>query len=273
MSIWRCPICQEPLHREEHTWICSNRHSFDQARSGYVNLLPVNQKRTKQPGDNKQMVHARTQFLDAGYYSVLREAVAQCVTAHAADHGVLLDVGCGEGYYLQGVTEALQQAGKRLPAYGIDIAKCAVDAAAKRCKEASFAVASVFHLPVQDHCCTMVLSMFAPYCGPEIERVLASGCTLIQVIPGAQHLWELKQAIYDTPYRNTVKDYALEGFSLLQVDRITKRILLSNPQDIQNLFTMTPYYYKTGVQEHEKLQALQELETEISFELIQYRKH
>lgn len=205
MSIWRCPICQEPLHREEHTWICSNRHSFDQARSGYVNLLPVNQKRTKQPGDNKQMVHARTQFLDAGYYSVLREAVAQCVTAHAADHGVLLDVGCGEGYYLQGVTEALQQAGKRLPAYGIDIAKCAVDDAAKRCKEASFAVASVFHLPVQDHCCTMVLSMFAPYCGPEIERVLASGGTLIQVIPGAQHLWELKQAIYDTPYRNAIR--------------------------------------------------------------------
>lgn len=271
MSVWNCPICGEMMQQQDRSLRCLKGHSFDMARSGYVNLLPANKKHAKNPGDNSLMVHARREFLEAGYYAPLREKLQEVMCRYGKQHGVLLDCGCGEGYYTQGVADALQQQDTPMEIYGIDIAKVAVDAAAKRLKTGHFSVGSVYHLPVSDHCCDSMMSIFAPYCGTEFQRVLKKDGVMILVIPAKKHLWGLKSAIYEHPYPNEVKDYALEGFSLLQVDYVHEMIQLNTAEDIQNLFRMTPYYYKTGREEHARLEELTELETEISFEILQYK--
>ena len=272
MSVWRCPICAASMQHEEHSLHCLNGHCFDLAKSGYVNLLPVQQKHTKQPGDNLQMVRARRDFLQAGYYQPFQQALCAMVVQAMPQQGILLDAGCGDGYYTKAVTEALQAAGKAVHVYGVDISKYAVDLAAKQEKAATFAVGSVFHLPVSDHCCDGIFSLFAPYAGTEFQRVLKKHGTMILGIPGAKHLIGLKRAIYETPYENVEKPYDLEGISLVGKQTVTGTIFLPNPTAIQNLFAMTPYYYKTGQKEQERLAALETLETEISFELLQYQR-
>lgn len=272
MSIWKCPVCGASMQHRSHCWSCPKGHSFDIARSGYVNLLPSNQKRAHNPGDNPLMVRARKAFLDAGYYSCLLDALKTVVIRYGKSDGVLLDVGCGEGYYTEGCAEALKQAGMPMQICGVDIAKCAVDLAAKRYPEGRFAVASAFHLPVSDACCDIVTEIFAPRCIEEYSRVLHQQGIFIQVLPGQQHLWGLKEAIYDSPYPNAVHDYTIEGMELLQVDYVDDWLQLDNPTDIQNLFQMTPYYYKTGREEHARLEQLDHLSTQISFEITQYRK-
>ncbi len=272
MSIWRCPVCDAAMQKQEKGVHCLNGHCFDAAKSGYVNLLPVQQKRTKQPGDNLQMVRARRDFLQAGYYAPFQQAMCELVVSALPQKGILLDAGCGDGYYTAAVVNALQEVGKNVQVYGVDISKYAVDLAAKHCKTASFAVGSVFHLPVSDHCCDGLISLFAPYAGTEFQRVLKPNGMMILGIPAARHLMGLKQAIYDTPYENEVKPYELDGFSFVGKRTIEAVILLPNQTAIQNLFMMTPYYYKTGQKEQVRLAALETLETEIAFELLQYQK-
>lgn len=272
MSIWSCPVCGGAMERRERSLVCSKGHMFDYARSGYVNLLPVNRKRTKDPGDNALMVQARRSFLNAGYYKPLCDRLCGVLVPLSPAQGVLLDAGCGEGYYTKNAAEALAQSGKQMEVYGVDIAKCAVDAAAKSCKSAGFAVGSVFHLPVKDESCDVLMSLFAPYCGGEFQRVLKPEGKMVLVIPGKLHLMGLKQAIYDKPYANEVQDYALEGFRFLGAERVEAEIFLENSEDIRSLFSMTPYYYKTGREEHRRLEELEELRTQISFEILQYEK-
>ncbi len=272
MSMWSCPVCGKILLKREKSLACKNNHSFDYARSGYVNLLPVSRKRTKDPGDNALMINARRSFLRSGYYKPMSDKLCEIVNSFMPSNGVLLDAGCGEGYYTKNVTEYLSASGKNSEIYGIDIAKCAADAAAKSCKEAEFAVGSVFHLPVIDKSSDVLMSLFAPYCGDEFSRVLKSDGKMILVIPGKDHLWGLKKAVYDTPYENDVQDYELSGFEFLGTEKVNFEIFLPNAEDIHNLFTMTPYYYKTGREEHIRLENLKELHTEVSFEILQYRK-
>lgn len=271
MSVWKCPVCDGFMQHREHCWSCNKGHSFDVARSGYVNLLPVQRKRSKNPGDNPLMMRARRSFLDKGFYQPLRQSLEEIVLRYGNAGGVLLDAGCGEGYYTEGAAKALEEAGAAMQIYGVDISKYAVDAAAKRCAGGRFAVGSVFHLPVADRCCDLLLTIFAPYCGKEFQRVLKKGSTMVMVIPGRMHLWGLKEAVYDTPYPNVVHDYPLEGFAFLQADYVDSVLELTNPADIQNLFQMTPYYYKTGREEHARLERLETLTTQISFEILQYR--
>lgn len=272
MSVWSCPICKESVHQEARMLRCINGHTFDMAKSGYINLLPVQKKKTKNPGDNIQMVRARRSFLDKGYYNTLLEKLCQVVKNSFSAGGILLDAGCGEGYYTSGVFNYLNDSGLAPNIYGVDISKYAVDIAAKRCKQGKFAVGSIFNLPVSDKCCNAIMSLFAPYCGEEFNRVLKPNGIMTLVIPNERHLIELKQAIYDKPYLNEVKDTELEGFCLKAKETVDAEIVLSTSEDIQNLFAMTPYYYKTGRKEQEKLFSLTELKTQISFIILQYQK-
>ncbi len=270
--VWSCPVCGLPLDWQGRSLICTKGHTFDAARSGYVNLLPVSRKRTKDPGDNAQMVQARRAFLGAGYYQPLCARLCEVMEQCAVSGGTLLDAGCGEGYYTRHVAKHLEACNMAMQVCGVDIAKCAVDAAAKSCKRASFAVGSVFHLPVQEESCDVLMSLFAPYCGSEFQRVLKEKGRMLLVIPGKWHLMGLKEAIYETPYPNEVQDYHLDGFSFLGAEHVDAEIFLPCAEDIRNLFSMTPYYYKTGRAEHARLQALEQLRTQISFEILQYEK-
>ena len=267
MSILACPVCGEKLEMSGKTYHCPNRHSFDAARSGYVNLL-LSKHAGGVHGDNKLMVSARRDFLEAGHYEPLRAELCRKVAEFSSEGCVILDAGCGEGYYTSAIIDRSKIA---VDVTGIDISKTAVDFAAKRKCGAAFAAGSVFHLPAISSSCDILVTLFAPYCGDEFRRVLKPGGVMIMAIPSAEHLWELKTAIYDTPYKNEVKPYELEGFEFLGSERITNEISLSTQQEIWSLFTMTPYYYKTGAAEQERLRQLTELRVTTDFELLTYR--
>ncbi|MBQ2823996.1 MAG: methyltransferase domain-containing protein [Oscillospiraceae bacterium] len=268
-----CPKCGGSLSLNGNSYLCENRHTYDIARSGYVNFLLSDQMNSKLPGDNKLMVNARKSFLSKGYYSKLMENFCDTVKKHAPHNAVILDAGCGEGYYTVNMAKAVADSF----IMGTDISKTAVDAAAKRSraegvKNLLFSVSSVFRLPVKNGSCDMLTTLFAPYCGEEFLRVLKDGGIMVMVIPSERHLIQLKQAVYDNPYLNEVKDFQLEGFRLKEHISVNDEICLDSTEDILNLFSMTPYYYKTGEDGHKKLSQLNELKTEIGFEILVYTK-
>lgn len=271
MSILTCPICAEKLDISGKCYRCAGGHSFDMARSGYVNLLLSKHIGKTVHGDNKLMVQARRKFLDSGYYTPL--AVSLCDTVEKYFHGgVLLDAGCGEGYYTSKVAERLRNCERSADIYGIDVSKIAVDHAAKRNRSVKYAAASVFHIPVESGSCHMLITLFAPYCGGEFTRVLAEKGIMIMAIPSRDHLWELKQAIYDVPYKNEVRSYELEGFDFLEKESIRYTMHIASQEELQALFSMTPYYYRTGKKQQERLVKLTELDITADFELLIYQK-
>lgn len=270
MSIFICPVCGKKLEISGNSYGCEAGHSFDISRSGYVNLLLSKHIGKTVHGDNKLMVQSRREFLDKGYYSPLCEALCEAVSEHFSG-SVIIDAGCGEGYYTAAIIDKLKQLNIAADVCGIDISKTAVEFSAKRCRSAELAVASVFHIPVGESSCDMLVTLFSPYCGEEFRRVLKKGGIMIMAIPSEDHLWELKQAIYDTPYKNQVKPYELEGFELVNKKRITYEMQLDNSEDINALFSMTPYYYRTGREQQERLARLSQITTKADFELLVYR--
>ena len=142
MSLFRCPVCGAPLNREEHTYRCAAGHSYDIAKEGYTYLLPPNQKHSAAPGDDKAMAAARRDFLSAGYYHPLLNTLCSRILSLTGEKSVILDAGCGEGYYTSGIDQTLTAAGKTPCMAGIDISKFILRLAAKRNKNIEFAVAS-----------------------------------------------------------------------------------------------------------------------------------
>ena len=272
MTFWSCPVCGAPLLAYAHVLQCGNGHSFDLAKKGYVNLLLSNRSRSKRHGDDRTMVAARTAFLDAGYYAPLCTAIAQAAAENVPESPVVLDVGCGEGYYTAAVERALCAAGKTPSVFGVDISREALIAAHRRAPSLSLAVASLAHLPMADAACDMLMNVFAPVDAAEFARVLRPGGILLRAIPLERHLWELKCAVYDVPYENRLPDLTLPGFKLKTRRDIVSRITLRSQADIQALFMMTPYYYKTSRADQEKLMRLEMLETETAFGLLVYEK-
>jgi len=270
MSVFICPVCGEKLEITGNTYLCSKGHSFDRAKSGYVNLLQSKHIGKAVHGDNKLMVQARRNFLDKGYYSPLCNELCETAAKYFSGN-TLLDAGCGEGYYTAAIIDKFSEEKIAANICGIDISKAAVEYSAKRCRSAELAVASVFHIPVADSSCDMLVTLFAPYCGEEYSRVLRKNGIMIMAIPSSEHLWELKKAIYDTPYKNEVKPYELDGFEFISSQRITYNMELDNQEDIDALFSMTPYYYRTGREQQERLSKFGCLSTKADFELLVYR--
>ena len=271
MDFFICPVCKEKLCVQNKSLVCSNNHTFDIAKSGYVNLLLSKQAGKNVHGDNKLMVRARRDFLSKGYYSRLLTGLSETVKRYFKNSCTILDAGCGEGYYTNGVYEFLAAENSDVNIYGVDISKTALEYAAKKCKDVKYAVDSIFNIPAANESCDILMTLFAPFCREEFERVLKKDGILIMVIPSERHLWGLKQAVYDTPYLNDVKDYDIKGFKLLERKKITYEMIIDNNQDIQNLFSMTPYYYKTGKKEQERLANLKNLKTEAEFEILTYK--
>lgn len=266
-TIWKCPVCGGSLHEEGLSLQCGRHHNFDRARKGAVYLLPSNQKHADLPGDNPEMVRARREFLAKGYYAHLSDTICDVLKPILSADSFLLDAGCGEGYYTRGIYEATG-----CGIYGVDISKTAANLAAKADPAGHYAVASVFHLPVLTESCDALVCIFAPYCGAEFLRVLKPGGMFVMAIPAARHLWELKAAVYDMPYENEVRDYALGGFSFIEKRDAARVLHLDNAKDIADLFAMTPYAYRTGAKERERLQSLKNLDVRAEFEVLVYRK-
>jgi len=218
------------------------------------------------------MVRARKEFLEAGYYNKLRDAITAAVLKYCRSGDTILDAGCGECFYTSDFADKLSESGVTADILGIDISKNALAYAKSRNRSINRAVASIFHIPVSDGSCSILLNVFAPYCEAEFLRVLCENGYYIQVIPLENHLWSLKEAVYDNPYRNNTEEYVLNGFELVQSKEIRYKIDLRSNSDIKNLFMMTPYYYKTGEKDFRKLDSLEKLKTEAEFAVLVYRK-
>lgn len=234
-----CPVCGQTLQQEERCWRCENRHSFDIARQGYVNLLTVDRKHAKHPGDTKEMVAARKAFLDAGYYSPIAETVIE-LTAPLAPQTVL-DAGCGEGYYLTRLQQALPHAEYA----GLDISKDAVRFAAVRNKHALWLTGTAAALPFPDGSFDGLLSMFALTVESEFARVLKPNGWYLQVIAGQEHLMGLKQIIYPEILRkDKVLHGELKGFRLERTETLEFSFTVEENQQVQNLLSMTPHFWR-----------------------------
>lgn len=272
MSLFRCPICCAPLVREGRVYRCPSGHSYDIAREGYVHLLPPNKKHSKTPGDDKDMVAARVRFLTAGYYEPLRRALEEEAVRYAGEGVCMLDSGCGEGYYTAGIAQALRQVGKAPRTAGIDLSKSALRHAARRDKETEFAVASAYHLPVADTSMDLIVNCFSPMAGEEFLRVLRPGGRLLYVVPAPDHLWELKEVLYETPYPNPEEDVLYPGFSTLGEVKVENTLTISDHEDLMALFRMTPYCWKTPKEGIARLEGLDRLTVRASFRVLVFQK-
>ncbi|WP_168014703.1 putative RNA methyltransferase [Halomonas salinarum] len=281
-----CPLDGDVLQKNGSTWRCGVGHSFDIAKQGYVNLLPVQNKRSQDPGDSKEMVAARQRFLNAGHYQPIADAVSQAALTQvpdAVDDASLscLDAGCGEGYYLRELSKVSDQAAgeeQALSLLGVDISKWAVLSAAKRGKQgkqagmhASWVVASNANLPVQPGTLDLVLCMFGFPVYPEFARVLKPGGVLLMVEAGPDHLRELREIIYPTlkPER-TEQAQAPEGFTPLGTDSLRYSLTLDGAEAIADLLAMTPHLYRASAEGREKAAALASLSVTVDVRMTRW---
>lgn len=164
-----CPLCHQPLTQVNNSFVCPERHQFDVAKEGYVNLLPVQHKRSRDPGDSAEMMQARRAFLDAGHYQPLRDAIVDALTQRQiTGDAAITDIGCGEGYYTHAFADAL--AGCKT--FGLDVAKVAIKAAARRYPQVTFCVASSHRLPFADESMDTIIRIYAPCKAQELARVV-----------------------------------------------------------------------------------------------------
>ena len=265
MTEFICPVCQQRLTRENNSYVCPSHHTFDIAKSGYINLLTASKMNSKTPGDSKEMVAARRDFLDRGYYAPLREALKEEACSLGAE--VYFDAGCGTGYYSSFVAKALE-----CRCLGVDISKFATDIAAKRDKNSLFAVASVYDLPLEDESVDLITNVFSPMADSEYKRVLKSGGHLLYVVPGPRHLYSLKEILYSEPYENEVSYQKYDGFEEIKRVECSFGMKLTSADDIEHLFSMTPYFWRTPAGALEKIRSLDSLDTDAEFYIIVLRK-
>lgn len=265
-----CPVCKKELSLDGRTYKCENNHCFDCAKQGYVNLLQSNKSKSKRHGDDKLMIEARTEFLNTDSYKPLCDLMCELLQKYIPQNACVLDAGCGDCYYTEKIEKALAE--KNASIAGVDISKFALIAAAKRSKNIRLAVTSVFALPVADNSCDAVLNVFSPFAPDEYRRVLKNGGVLLRVIPLENHLYSLKKAIYDNPLKNPEENNEIDGFELAESRELKYSISLNNNSEIESLFKMTPYYYKTSRTDQQKLEKLNNLRTEIEFCVLVYKK-
>ncbi len=266
MEILKCPVCGQALLRDNRTWACESRHSYDVAKEGYVNLLSA-QKSGDMTGDNKEMARSRRDFLNKGYYEPLAQAVTQSLAQYSAHGDSVLDICCGEGYYTAYAAEKLN---RRF--YGFDLSKSMVRLAAKRKISAQFFVANIAAIPIRDGAVKAAFHLFAPFHAAEFRRVISDDGVLLSAIPGRDHLIGLKEVLYDTPYLNDEKEPQAEGFKVFERIRVQGEISLDSREDIDALFRMTPYYYHTPSRGMKRLEERDSLSTPIDFVIIVYKK-
>ena len=253
-----CPLDGEPLVRESSSWRCPNGHNFDVARQGYVHLLPVQNKRSKDPGDSKAMVAARQGFLNAGHYQPVADAVSAAVLKGVPEASALdcLDAGCGEGYYLRQL-ESAAAAGVSLSILGLDISKWAVLAAARQDRAPCWVVGSNANLPVLPASLDRVLCLFGFPVYSEFARVLRPGGKLIQVDAGQDHLRELREIIYPEVRVESKKvDEVPEGFQRVETQDLRFALHLEGAEPIADLLAMTPHLYRANAEGRARAAAL-----------------
>ncbi|MFT5915440.1 MAG: 23S rRNA (guanine745-N1)-methyltransferase [Bacteroidia bacterium] len=271
MSILICPHCKSSLHdSREKTYVCENNHSFDVAKQGYLNLLPVNQKKSKDPGDNEMMIAARRNFLELGFYDPLIESIQKLISdklTFETKNIMAFDAGCGEGYYSEKAFNNLS--GLETEVFGTDISKYAVKNAAKKYKGNFYFVSSIYNLPIANSSTDLILSIFSPIMAEEFKRILSRQGYAIVVSPAPNHLREMAELIYETfrPHTTNVVEKMTADFQHDSTNRTTFRIDIKNAENLLSLLKMTPYYWSTGIERLENITNKNELSVTCDFNI------
>lgn len=254
MSILICPVCGQDLFREQNRLLCDAGHSYDISRRGYVNLL-LGSKSGSKTGDSKQSAAARRALLDKGYYGLLKDYITKKM------RGTVLDICCGEGYYDDYSGEL----------YGFDISKEMARLAAGRHKDNHYFVANISSIPVRSESVDTAVNIFAPFNDKEFYRVMKKGASLYCVVGGADHLRQMKEIIYDTPYKNDEIPPASKHLRIAASEKISHTVKIPE-EDLKTLFAMTPYFYRTSQKDKAKLNGIGETELTVEFVIYEYKK-
>lgn len=262
-----CPVCNADLEADPEQRVCSckgaRRHCFDFSKSKYLNLSGPQGG----VGDGKEAVLARRAFLNAGHYQRLSETISQHLSALGVSS--VLDAGCGEGYYTNRFPDGLR-------VLGVDLSKDGIDAAAKAARalglETGFLVASLFSLPIKDQSLDAIVNIFAPCAEEEFLRVLKPGGYLLLVGAGESHLFGLKKALYEDAYLNGVRNDLPVKMTLVKKERLCYDVTVTGTEQVNALFSMTPYYWRTSVEDKKKLNRLESLKTSLDFDIFLFRK-
>lgn len=265
-QILMCPVCRQPLNLTERTWRCEQGHSYDVAKQGYVNLHVVQHKHSKNPGDTPESVDARRAFLQSGYYQPLQQAVVDLLKQ--LNVKAILDIGCGEGYY----TSVMQQVVEHC--VGVDIAKTAVQRAAKLNPKVTWVVGTGATLPVLDHSMDACTSLFSPIPQAEIARVLKDKGYLIVVTPASEHLYAMREALFEQVNPHTPEKFVeqLQDLFELKQEQIIDAPFVLDRQALKNLIAMTPYAYKASPERRSQLEQQSQLEITASFQIYVFQK-
>lgn len=271
-----CPVCKEKMEKVDRKYICPKNHNYDISKYGHVNLLLSNQKNSKMPGDSKDMVLSRKNFLEKGYYFGISQSVNEVVESFCCSGGKynILDIGCGEGYYTNNLKKYLDEKGIKNKIVGIDISKEAVISAAKTYKGIEWIVASASSLPLEDNSLDFIICMFAKIIPEEKMRALKPGGKLIIVSTGENHLLQLKEVVYEKvrkDFYSPVED--LKIFKYLKTVNKKYEAEIFGKDDIENLFNMTPYRWRSPQSGIEKLFSLNYLRTTIEVNIDIFEKN
>ncbi len=252
-----CPVCGGALSGQGGSLICDKRHTYDIARQGYVNLLPVQQKHSLSPGDAPEMLAARRDFLDEGHYLAIFNDVLSQVNGYIADEApVIVDAGCGEGYY----TQKLLRECPRARVIGADISKAAVKMACSRNRDISWICATAAHLPIADGAADVITAVFSLVCEEEFARVLKDGGAVVEVTAGSNHLIELKRVIYDDVFEQHKRPKPTEGLLReVSCERHSFGMRLDNAQ-LRRLLRMTPHTMRIREENRARLEATPSLD-------------
>lgn len=272
---YQCPLCSLPLIARRGGFECENNHQFDSAKEGYVNLMPVQHKRSKQPGDNVEMMQARRRFLATDHYHPLRAAVVKLCVAYTEDiTSKLLDMGCGEGYYTAYISEQLLAKQPQSICYGLDISKVAIRYAAKRYTSDAmqFCVASSQRLPFADGSLNTIVRIYAPCHAQELARVVADQGVVITVTPAARHLYQLKERVYQQVHLHDETPEQIAGFSLIEESKLGYDMTLTG-QQADDLLQMTPFAWKANAMVRSQLAGAAQFICRADFMIRVYRKY
>ena len=254
VNLIQCPVCANPLDINDLGLSCEQGHQFDYSRQGYYNLLLVQHKKSKNPGDDKNMVTARTKFLELKRYQPLADAIQHTCQKFWPDVQSWVDIGCGEGWYTRQVLEKLPGT----QGYGLDISKFAVQAACKRSQKITWLVGSANRLPFFSNSMEGALVLFSRIMPDEIIRVLKPGGILITAGTGPDHLIQLRQLLYPEVNQRVfdARDQLPPQFEGLYDKEISFEWIADSEDELNDLLTMTPHHWRISPQQRHRLPEL-----------------
>ncbi len=276
-DVYCCPACGEAFGQAGRVLRCPSGHSFDQAAEGYVNLLLAQHRRSADPGYSREMIAGRREFFAAGHYHQLADEIAGLVTRclPRAAGPVVLDAGCGEGFYLRRIRAKLEadRPDQATTLAGVDISKHAIRLAAKADPDGCYAVASTHRMPAAGQQVDVLLAHFSPVAPEEFRRVVRPGGVVLVGGPGDGHLFSLKEQLYRRPAAHEPSpplDRG-QGFELISTHAVRYGIELAGPAQISSLLLMTPYFWSASPEAQDRLSRLEELRTEVDVVIRAYR--